>query len=137
MCRNNSYVGIWLWPKADEGLIDKTLLFHSRGIRKGCDCSWRSFSDNINDVVLSRSKRIGSNIMLPLSTKRLKRGHTHSKVSHVFCIILINQPPTSFSPQPSCVLCRVPKSPVDARDVCFRLESTYSIADIDVRMRTG
>jgi len=26
---------------------------------------------------------------------------------------------------------------VDTRDVCFRLESTYSITDIDARMRIG
>ena len=31
VCRNVSYVGTWLWPKADEGLMDKTL-FHSRCI---------------------------------------------------------------------------------------------------------
>ena len=27
VCRNILYVGIWLWPKADKGLIDNTLLF--------------------------------------------------------------------------------------------------------------
>jgi len=63
------------------------------------DPLWRSFSDNINDVVLSASKQTESSVMLPLSATRSQQGHTHSNVPRVYIIPHLHKPLlTSFPP---------------------------------------